>query len=117
MQVVEMFRDVSFDDFYALYPRHKGKKDAMKAWREINPALHVEILTSLAAWRPELIRRAEGRPQFIKLPATWLRAECWTDELQIHGGPASHAPAVIPKLERTEMPDHVREMIKRFKRG
>lgn len=108
---------ITFDDFWALYPRREAKKDALKAWRTIPPQQYIEILTSLAAWRPVLIERSEGRPQFIKLPATWLRGECWMDELPQINGHASHAPAVMPaRGERTEMPEHVREMIERMRR-
>ena len=117
MQVVDISaapQSSAFEDFWLLYPRREAKKKAIEAWRKIPPSLHVEILTSLAAWRPCLLARGV---EYIPLPATWLNGERWTDELPATITSAAHAPAVIPeKGERTEMPGHVREMIARLRR-
>jgi len=104
---------ITFDDFWALYPRREAKKDARKAWSQISAGREIEILTALAAWRPTLIQRGDYCP----LPASWLRGERFEDELPGSSTHASHAPAAIPaKGERSSMPEHVRAMIARLKR-
>lgn len=70
-----------FDVFYAAYPRKVGKQAALKAWLKLAPdeALQVTILGALAAQRPHLDRRENGR--FIAHPATWLNDGRWDDEI------------------------------------
>lgn len=66
----------TFDDFWAAYPKKVGKDAARRAWakavRRDDPAKIVDV-----------VRRYPFRPdkQFVKDPATWLNAGCWTDDL------------------------------------
>ncbi len=70
-----------FDEFWKLYPRREAKADALKAWKKINaadhPAIFAAIPTHIAsqAWQKEACR-------FIPLPASWLNACRWEDELK-----------------------------------
>ena len=71
--------DSTFErEFWPAYPRHEGKKDALKAWEKICPdqALVVEIISALA-WQSASWRDRESK--FIMLPATYLRGERWKD--------------------------------------
>lgn len=70
---------ITFEDFYAQYPRKKSRADARKAWDQmikkgVDP---IEIIDGLRINLESLKRR---EPQFIPYPATWLRGEGWADE-------------------------------------
>ena len=70
-----------FEKFWKLYPRKEAKADALKAWRKVKPSDVVAILaavpihTQSVGWQKE-----DGR--FIPLPASWLNARRWEDELK-----------------------------------
>jgi len=70
-----------FDDFWKVYPKKVGKKDAQRAWikaiRSADPARIIEV-ASRYPWNPE--RR------YIKDPATWLNKGCWEDDLDAVAG-------------------------------
>ena len=72
---------MSFTDFWARYPRRESKKDALKAWTQLNPspALEQQILEALA-WQVEKPDWIKDDGQFIPLPGSWIRGERWTDE-------------------------------------
>lgn len=64
-----------FDEFWQQYPRRDGKQDARKAWAQVTKKVDAQtILDGLAAYafRPD--------PQFIPMPASWLRGQRWEDE-------------------------------------
>lgn len=70
-----------FEKFWKLYPRKEAKAEAVKAWRKVNPADVAAIHAALpihaqsVGWQKE-----DGR--FIPLPASWLNARRWEDELK-----------------------------------
>ncbi|OUM01770.1 hypothetical protein [Variovorax sp. JS1663] len=70
-----------FEAFYAAYPRKVGKQAALRAWLKLAPdeALQATILGALAAQRPHLDRRENGR--FIPHASTWLNKGQWEDEI------------------------------------
>jgi len=70
--------DPQFCRFWAAYPHRVAKKDARKAWLEINPSPEtVDRMLATLRWQSELwARQGYGTPY----PASWLRAERWTDE-------------------------------------
>lgn len=70
-----------FADFYLAYPRHVARQDALKAWTALapSPALIRQIHAALA-WQAEQESWRRDGGKYIPLPATWLRAERWTDE-------------------------------------
>jgi uncharacterized protein YdaU (DUF1376 family) len=94
--------DVRFEQFWAVYPNHKGKDDARKAWQRRRPseALTDIIIAAVKAqclW-PEWIER-DGK--FIPHPATWLNRGCWDDEPRARRvtasvGSAWACPHVVP---------------------
>ena len=72
---------MTFDDFYALYPRHSARLDAFKAWGQIGSDNQRKALEAL----PAHVRawQAKGTEKhFIPLPASWLRGERWDDEVE-----------------------------------
>lgn len=72
---------VSFADFWAKYPRKVAKKDAERAWKQVDPAEHQKVLAAIDRHRKsEQWRKDAG--QFIPFPASWIRGERWDDELE-----------------------------------
>lgn len=67
-----------FAEFYGVYPRHEARGDALKAWGAACKRADADVIIAAAKRYAE--RRAGEDKQFTKLPATWLRRECWTDE-------------------------------------
>src|SRR5574343_1583323 len=110
---------VTFDDFWLLFPRKVAKLAARKAWARIDPALYPVIVTACAAWRPVW---ADKDPEYIPHPATWLNGERWEDELPRGFTPrpqqtAPNGPTIAdhPVQARTPLPEHVRALLCRLK--
>lgn len=83
-----------FDEFWKAYPKKSGKEDARRAWvkaiRRADPELIIAAVKSYP-FTPD--------KQFVKLPATWLRAGCWEDDpAALVPSPSSngHRPFVNP---------------------
>lgn len=71
---------VTFEDFWARYPRRVAKKDALMAWRKIDPRDYEKIIAAVEAHRrSEQWKKSGG--VFIPYPASWLNGERWNDEL------------------------------------
>lgn len=107
-----------FEDFWTLYPRREGKKNARKAWEPIPERLHVLILVAAFDWRRIWAR--QGRESHTTpMPATWLNGERWDDELPADYKPpktAAHADAVVPEaIKRGEIPEHVKAMLAKLR--
>ncbi len=84
-----------FLKFWELYPRRQQKLDAARAWRQVNRngKLTEKIMDAIAVHA----RRKDWREPYIPLPASWLRAGSWDDELepwQLNGVPVDddHCP-------------------------
>lgn len=73
--------DPEFDRFWYAYPRRTAKKEARKAWAQIQPdaAMVEKILTALE-WQSRQPQWTKDGGSFIPHPASWLRAERWDDE-------------------------------------
>lgn len=75
-----------FDRFWACYPRHIGKKDAVKAWTQLTPSPELTDRILNAVWEQiaARVRRLQRRQWVPEWPyaATWLRKERWMDELE-----------------------------------
>lgn len=86
------FDESGFEAFWKSYPRREARKDAYKAWRQLQPDdatkehIHVALL-----WQCQQ-RGWQQSTEFIPLPATWLRGERWHDERRC--GPDRRLPAV-----------------------
>lgn len=78
-----------FEQFWEIYPRREAKGAARKAWAQaIKKAPVDEILAGARAYRDDGARQ-RSEPKFTKLPATWLNAECWTDERPSRASPVN----------------------------
>ena len=86
--------DDGFDEFYALYPKKKAKKDALKAWKALNP--NRELRETI---RQDIEARLRGdwgkrdRFQYIPFPATYLRGQRWEDESEMRTNAKPARPA------------------------
>lgn len=80
-----------FQQFWGKYPRREAKGHALKAWEKTgaddDKALFEEIMESVDAnlkfnddWK-EALQGNKEKKKYIKLPATWLNALCWEDEI------------------------------------
>jgi len=93
-----------FEQFWALYPRREAKKDARKAWGQMDPKDQPLAMQAIMGWR-RVWRDRETC--YIPLAATWLRGERYHDELprEIKTSAAAHIPFTPdPAPERTRMP-------------
>ncbi len=72
----------SFEIFYTAYPKHKARKDALKAWEKLDPSPELvhTILTALERQKEGEDWQREGG-KYIPFPATWLNGRRWEDEL------------------------------------
>ena len=69
----------SFERFYAAYPRHVDKQNALKSWIRLAPdePLAEKIMAGVARYCEE---KADSDPKYIKYPAAWLNGRRWEDE-------------------------------------
>lgn len=80
-----------FERFWRAYPRRSSKGDAFKAWEKTTKGYSdkdLEDFTKMAVLALDAQKRyrhkAKALGEFVpdwKLPATWLRADCWLDEI------------------------------------
>lgn len=85
-----------FASFYEFYPRHQKRDEAEKAWRKLNPDLELQraLMAALARHRlQDAWLRNNG--QFIPLPASWLNARRWEDELEIESLSLCPAQSIV----------------------
>lgn len=101
--------DVAFDEFWAVYPLRKAKGAAKTAWgKALKRATAEVIIAGAVAYAEDPTRK----PEFTKHPATWLNADCWTDE---HHAPvrtrAKGTAAALRALDRYGIaPDAAKEL-------
>ena len=71
--------DPDWTRFWQSYPMRVAKKDARKAWADLQPTPELvdRMLRTLAWQGPIWACQGYGVPY----PATWLRAARWTDEM------------------------------------
>jgi hypothetical protein len=68
-----------FDSFWAAYPRKKAKKDALKAWHQVDGDEKAEQLTAAITLQTENEFRFREEDR-VPHAASWLRGERWNDE-------------------------------------
>jgi len=76
----ELLNDISrkFDQFWAAYPRKKGKGQARTAFEKALTKTDIDtILAGVEAYKEH---EDMYDPQFIAHPSTWLNGERWEDE-------------------------------------
>lgn len=70
-----------FEEFYAAYPKHVGRKAAVEKWAKAlkDGADPAAIIAGAKRYADE---RRDENPQYTKHPATWLNQACWEDDPQ-----------------------------------
>lgn len=90
---VEPTEDEQFAEWYAAYPLHKGKGQAIRAYRS---ALKATSAGQLLLGARRYAQHVSGLPpperRFVKHPATWLNGRCWEDD-DDQGPPGPQEPA------------------------
>jgi len=73
---------VSFEKFYSVYPRKKGKQDAIKWFKKTKPT--DEFVSMLMDDVNKRVRTEwNGKePQYLPYPATYLNGKRWEDEIE-----------------------------------
>lgn len=80
----DAYKMVAEDDpqwmrFWNAYPKRVSKKEARKAWVQVGPTeSDVDEMLETLAWQVPLWARDNFL--YTPFPASWLRAERWTDE-------------------------------------
>jgi hypothetical protein len=90
---LESLNDINaqFNQFWAVYPRKKGKGQARKAFEKALEKTDLE--TIIAGVHSYMEHEDMHAPQFIAHPTTWLNGERWDDE-HIEVRPVSKSPHV-----------------------
>ncbi len=73
-----------FDRFWMIYPKRASVGEAEKAWKSLDPdeELTERIIASIMVEnRYHRAKKMAGEKIYIKNAATWIRAQCWEDEL------------------------------------
>ena len=89
-----------FGAFYGAYPRHVGRRAAVKAYRQALKRADAETILDGArrlAQDPNL-----PEPRFIAYPATWLNRDGWGDDPQPARDPQAARPAVASPWDTVE---------------
>jgi hypothetical protein len=70
--------DAEFEEFYRAYPRHIGRGQAVKAWKNAKKKAEPSAIIGAALKFKE--RTNGSDPHFIAHPSTWLNGERWADQ-------------------------------------
>jgi hypothetical protein len=73
--------DPQWTRFWDAYPRRVAKKEARKAWAQLNPSPElVEKILAALEWQVPAFGWDGPSADYAPYPASWLNAERWTDE-------------------------------------
>jgi hypothetical protein len=95
-----------FEQFWKLYPKKKGRKDAAKAWAKLKPndELHQTLITALGSHCISEDWTKDGG-RYIPNAATWLNGERWHDVLKPAGTSSSSAFHGLPNHTQEMYPE------------
>ena len=93
--------EADFADWWATYPRKRGKGQALRAYRAARKKTTAEALHS-ALTRQTKTLTARGA-EYCPYPATWLNGERWTDQPDA-ATPAPDQPPRLPHVNELEDP-------------
>lgn len=96
---------LGFEQFWKLYPKKKGRKDALKVWTKLKPDADLQA-AMLAALAKHCVSRdwTKEQGQYVPLATTWLNGERWHDVLT---PPGARSPE--PRSAVLELPSHRQE--------
>ena len=73
--------DPGFTRFWECYPNRVSKKEARAAWFTLNPTpALVDRIVAALEWQVPANQWDGAKADYAPHPASWLRAERWTDE-------------------------------------
>ncbi|MBE3038526.1 MAG: hypothetical protein IMZ62_06920 [Chloroflexi bacterium] len=75
--------DPDFDAFWKAYPKKKAKDDAKKAWKRVKGRVSLAAILKAIADQKATIEWQKESGQYIPLPASWLNAGRWSDEVKV----------------------------------
>jgi len=88
-----------FVTFYTTYPRHEARADAWKAWQQTVKA-GIDPTCIIAGLKQQVDHLASKKGEgFCPLPASWLRAGRWDDEITPRQTPLGKHDPFDPKRE------------------
>ena len=73
---------MTFQDFYSLYPRKMGRKEAERSWNRLTRAQQAECLEAMPNYL-KYWKIKHTQKDYIPYPATFLNQERWTDEIDL----------------------------------
>ena len=90
--------DPNWQRFWTRYPNRVAKKDARKAWLQLNPTQElVDRIMAALEWQiAEWAKKEWYTPPY---PASWLRAERWEDEAPRQVAKQQAGPAAMSVLD------------------
>ena len=83
---------MTFQDFYSLYPRKMGRKDAERAWNRLTPIQQKECLEAMPNYL-KYWKIKQTQKDYIPYPATFLNQERWTDEIDLEPNKKPELPS------------------------
>lgn len=99
---------MSFETFWKAYPRRVAKAEARKAYdKAMKTVSHQTIMDGVQRYA---VYTQSTDHRFIKHPASWLRAECWEDELQ-------DTRSIIPVKNMTNLDRLEQDLAERIRNG
>lgn len=107
----------AFEEWYELWPRKQKKRDALKAWQAARKRVDHDTLIERTKAQAAAYKRDGTEERFIPLPASWLRADGWENDMTAGRArpknqflaavrEAHAAPAVQHKPRWQEVIDH-----------
>ena len=109
-----------FEAFYAAYPLHVSKQDALKVWNQLHPdsALLDRILSAVEQQKRCAQWNREGG-RFIPYPSNWLRGRRWEDEPRKAQPQATfrvYPPADFSQRDYSEPEESLTDLLERIGR-
>lgn len=73
---------VSFEKFYSVYPRKKGKQDAIKWFKKNKPTTEFVSMLVEDVYKRVATEWNGKEPQYVPYPASYLNGKRWEDEIE-----------------------------------
>lgn len=88
----------SFDEFWAIYPKKVGKKEALRAWRKGKCDARAQEIIADVKKRSTTDQQWLRQTQYIPNPSTYLNQERWNDAiLPVQPQPMRQQPHLKPQ--------------------
>ena len=71
-----------FCSFYAAYPKKQAKQEALKAWKQLKNKPALDYIIAAVNKQKQSTDWKKDNGKYIPLPASWLRAGRWDDEVR-----------------------------------